>query len=128
MFVFFFSSGRRHTRCALGTGVQTCALPISEDAIDAIAELSAEINQSVENIGARRLHTVLERLLDDISFTASDRGGAAIEIDAGMVRDRLAALRSEGRRGGKECVSTCRSRCDADAEKKKVQTKRRRRK
>ena len=46
----------------------------------------------VENIGARRLHTVMERLLDEISFTASDRGGETITIDGGYVRDRVSDL------------------------------------
>ena len=67
-------------------------LSFTEDAIDALAELSAEINQSVENIGARRLHTVMERLLDEISFTAPDRDGEEIEIDETMVRERLEEL------------------------------------
>ena len=67
-------------------------LSFTEDAIDALAELSAEINQSVENIGARRLHTVMERLLDEISFTAPDRDGEEIEIDEAMVRERLEEL------------------------------------
>ncbi len=50
-------------------------LDFTDDAIAAIAKLAAEVNQAVENIGARRLHTVMERLLDDISFSATDRGG-----------------------------------------------------
>jgi ATP-dependent HslUV protease ATP-binding subunit HslU len=62
------------------------------DAIDALADLSAEINSSVENIGARRLHTVLEKLLEEISFTATDRGGETITIDAEMVRKRVGEL------------------------------------
>jgi ATP-dependent HslUV protease ATP-binding subunit HslU len=67
-------------------------LDFTEDGIDALAELAAEINHTVENIGARRLHTVMERLLDEISFTATDRSGETIVIDAGMVRERLAEL------------------------------------
>ncbi|MFT5180747.1 MAG: ATP-dependent HslUV protease ATP-binding subunit HslU [Alphaproteobacteria bacterium] len=67
-------------------------LDFTEDAIDAIANLGAEINQNVENIGARRLHTVIERLLEEISFTATDRGGETIVIDAEMVRDRVEEL------------------------------------
>jgi ATP-dependent HslUV protease ATP-binding subunit HslU len=67
-------------------------LDFTEDSIDAIADLSAEINQNVENIGARRLHTVIERLLEEISFTATDRGGETIKIDAIMVRDRVEEL------------------------------------
>jgi ATP-dependent HslUV protease ATP-binding subunit HslU len=67
-------------------------LDFAEEAIDALADLSAEINSSVENIGARRLHTVLEKLLEEISFTATDRGGETIRIDAEMVRKRVGEL------------------------------------
>jgi ATP-dependent HslUV protease ATP-binding subunit HslU len=67
-------------------------LDFAEEAIDALADLSAEINSSVENIGARRLHTVLEKLLEEISFTATDRGGETITIDAEMVRARVGEL------------------------------------
>ena len=64
-------------------------LDFTEDAIDEIARLAAEINGSVENIGARRLHTLLEKLLEEISFDASDTPGAAIKIDGAYVRDHL---------------------------------------
>src|SRR3546814_12273340 len=80
-------------------------LDFADEAIDALATLSAEINSSVENIGARRLHTVLETLLEEISFTATDRGGEKIRIDAEMGRRRVgglaknADLRSEEHRG-----------------------------
>ncbi len=67
-------------------------LDFTEDAVDELARLAAEINQSVENIGARRLHTVLERLLDEISFTASDRGGETVTIDAAYVTERVSEL------------------------------------
>ena len=67
-------------------------LDFTEDSIDALADLATEINSSVENIGARRLHTVLEKLLEEISFTATDRGGETIVIDAKMVHDRVAEL------------------------------------
>ena len=60
--------------------------------IEALADLAAEINSSVENIGARRLHTVMERLLEDISFTATDRAGATVTIDAKYVQERVAPL------------------------------------
>jgi ATP-dependent HslUV protease ATP-binding subunit HslU len=70
-------------------GVTLC---FTEDAVDALADLAAEINASVENIGARRLATVLERLLEEISFTASDRRGETITVDAEMVRARVAPL------------------------------------
>ena len=67
-------------------------LVFTEEAIDALADLAAEINSSVENIGARRLHTVREKLLEEISFTASDRSGERIEITAEMVHERVGAL------------------------------------
>jgi ATP-dependent HslUV protease ATP-binding subunit HslU len=67
-------------------------LEFADDAVDALADLAAEINASVENIGARRLHTVMERLLEDISFTATDRAGATIVIDAAYVREKVAPL------------------------------------
>ena len=67
-------------------------LTFGEDAIGAIADLAAEINANVENIGARRLHTVLERLLEEISFGASDRSGEEINIDADLVKERVAPL------------------------------------
>jgi ATP-dependent HslUV protease ATP-binding subunit HslU len=67
-------------------------LDFAPDAIDALADLAAEINATVENIGARRLQTVLERLLEDISFTAADRQGEHIVIDAAYVRERVAPL------------------------------------
>jgi ATP-dependent HslUV protease ATP-binding subunit HslU len=67
-------------------------LEFTEDGIDALADLAAEINGSIENIGARRLHTVMERVLEEISFTATDHPGAVLRIDSGYVRDRLAPL------------------------------------
>ena len=67
-------------------------LEFSDDAIDEIARLAAEVNRAVENIGARRLHTVMERLLDEISFTATDRAGETVSIDAAYVRERVEDL------------------------------------
>jgi ATP-dependent HslUV protease ATP-binding subunit HslU len=68
-------------------------LDFDEASIDELALLAEEINAAVENIGARRLHTILERLLEEISFTASDRPeGTLIEIDRGYVRDKVGAL------------------------------------
>jgi len=69
------------------------ALEFQPEAIDEIALLAEQINSTVENIGARRLHTILERLLEEISFTASDQpSGTAITIDAATVRERVGAL------------------------------------
>ncbi len=68
------------------------ALSFTDDAIDALAELAADINERVENIGARRLHTVLERLLEEVSFAASDRPGESVVVDAGYVLERVAPM------------------------------------
>ena len=73
-------------------GTEGVTLAVTEGAVDAMAELAAEINATVENIGARRLATVMERLLDEISFTASDRNGEMITVDADLVRGRVAPL------------------------------------
>jgi ATP-dependent HslUV protease ATP-binding subunit HslU len=68
-------------------------LDFADEAIDEIASLAEQINSSVENIGARRLHTVLERLLEEISFTASDQtAGTAVTIDRDYVREHVGAL------------------------------------
>ena len=61
-------------------------------ALDVLAKVSAEVNASVENIGARRLHTLLEKVLDDISFTASDRSGEKIVIDKKYIEKNLGEL------------------------------------
>jgi ATP-dependent HslUV protease ATP-binding subunit HslU len=63
-------------------------LTFTPDAVDRIAELAAQVNDRTENIGARRLHTMMERLLDEVSFHAPDLGGQAISIDAAYV-DRM---------------------------------------
>lgn len=67
-------------------------LEFSEDGIDTIANLASEVNSSVENIGARRLHTIIERVLDEISFTATDRSGEKIVIDGKYVKENLGQL------------------------------------
>src|SRR3546814_16176376 len=102
---FFFSSRRRHTRCALVTGVQTCALPIlSDPLLNAVAPgvpmrpLSADAGQMLD---ARVVQ--LEERLNRITVEAQAASGNA---------------RSEERRVGKECVSTCRSRCSPYHKKK----------
>ena len=67
-------------------------LEFSEDGIETIANLATEVNSSVENIGARRLHTIIERILDEISFTATDRSGEKITIDSKYVKENLGQL------------------------------------
>lgn len=67
-------------------------LVFSDDAIDAMADLAVEVNSSVENIGARRLQTIIERVLDEVSFTAPDRAGETIVIDAALVRSTVGDL------------------------------------
>jgi len=67
-------------------------LEFTDDGIDTIAQLATEVNSSVENIGARRLHTIIEKVLDEISFTATDRGGEKIIIDKKYVQKNLGEL------------------------------------
>ncbi len=67
-------------------------LHFTEEAIDSLSDLAAMINSTVENIGARRLHTVLEKLLEEISFQASDQAGSTITIDDAYVQERIAGL------------------------------------
>ena len=73
-------------------GTEEITLKFTDDAVEEIATLAAEINQNIENIGARRLHTVMERLLDEISFNATDRPRTTITIDAAYVREKVADL------------------------------------
>ncbi len=68
------------------------SLEFTEDAIQRIAEISYSVNESTENIGARRLHTVMERLLDEVSYTAPDQSGQAVRVDAAYVDDHLKEL------------------------------------
>ena len=67
-------------------------LEFTEDGIDMLAKISAEVNSSVENIGARRLHTIIEKVLDDISFNATDKAGETISIDKNYVSNNLGKL------------------------------------
>ena len=67
-------------------------LEFSNDGIDMLAKISAEVNSSVENIGARRLHTIIEKVLDDISFNATDKAGETITVDKKFVQDNLGNL------------------------------------
>ena len=71
-------------------------LSFTDGAIDALADLAADINERVENIGARRLSTVLEKLLEEISFTAADRPGDGVVIDAAYVHERVSPLAAKG--------------------------------
>jgi ATP-dependent HslUV protease ATP-binding subunit HslU len=75
---------------------ESVTLDFGSDAIEAVADLAAEINTSVENIGARRLHTVLEKLLEDISFTATERSGETFKVDAAYVRTQVGELAKKG--------------------------------
>ncbi len=67
-------------------------LTFSDDGVDAIADAAAEVNASVENIGARRLATIMETVLEDLSFAASDRNGDAVSVDAAYVRERVGSI------------------------------------
>jgi ATP-dependent HslUV protease ATP-binding subunit HslU len=67
-------------------------LEFTEDGVRRIAEVAYQVNENTENIGARRLHTVMERLLETVSFEASDKSGAHVQIDAAYVDEHLAEL------------------------------------
>ena len=73
-------------------GTEDVTLDFAEEAVSEIAHVAAEVNRSVENIGARRLQTVMERLLDEISFSATDRAGETVRVDAAYVRENVADL------------------------------------
>ena len=73
-------------------GTEGITLDLTEDAIAEIAKLAHEVNSRVENIGARRLQTVMEKLLEEVSFTASDRNGETVAVDAAYVRRQVADL------------------------------------
>ncbi len=73
-------------------GTEGVTLKFDDAAIDEVARLSFEVNENVQNIGARRLHTVMEKLLEEISFTASDRGGEDVVITADYVREQVESL------------------------------------
>jgi ATP-dependent HslUV protease ATP-binding subunit HslU len=67
-------------------------LEFTEDGIDTIANIANEVNSTVENIGARRLHTIIERVLDEISFTATDRAGEKITVDSKYIQENIGEL------------------------------------
>ena len=73
-------------------GTEEFNLEFTDDAIDALADVAVELNSSVENIGARRLQTVMEKVLDEISFDAPDKGGETLKIDADFVRKNVGDL------------------------------------
>ena len=73
-------------------GTEGVTLEFTDDSIEAIAAAAVEVNTNVENIGARRLQTVMERLLDEISFNAPDRSGDVVKIDAAYVKIRVGDL------------------------------------
>jgi len=77
-------------RALLGT--ENVAVKFTEDGVRRIAEIAFSVNEKTENIGARRLHTVMERLLESVSFDAAEQGGTAIEIDAKYVEEHLGHL------------------------------------
>jgi len=80
---------RQYKALLLTEGV---TLDFSDDGIDALADIAAEINASIENIGARRLQTVMERVLDDVSYSATDRSGETVKIDKAFVEKNLGDL------------------------------------
>jgi ATP-dependent HslUV protease ATP-binding subunit HslU len=73
-------------------GTEEVTLELGDDAIAEVARIAAQVNDSVENIGARRLQTVMEKLLEELSFEAEDRKGETVTIDAAYVRDKLEGL------------------------------------
>jgi ATP-dependent HslUV protease ATP-binding subunit HslU len=73
-------------------GTEGVTLDFTADAIDAIADVAVAVNSSVENIGARRLQTVMERILDEVSFNATDRSGETVKIDAAYVEAHIGDL------------------------------------
>ena len=73
-------------------GIEEVTVNFTEDGIAALAHIAAEVNQSVENIGARRLYTVMERVFEELSFTAPDRAGDKVTVDAGFVEKNLGEL------------------------------------
>jgi ATP-dependent HslUV protease ATP-binding subunit HslU len=76
-------------QCVALLATEDVALQFTDDAVDAIAEIAADVNRRAENIGARRLHTILEALLEDVSFTAPERPGTEVVVDGAEVRRKL---------------------------------------
>ena len=86
------ASAHRPDILSSNEGAPKGIIEFSKDGIETIAKLATEINSSIENIGARRLHTIIERVLDEISFTATDRGGEKVLIDKDNVTKNLGEL------------------------------------
>ncbi len=80
---------RQHQALMATEGVD---LTFTEDAVDALADAAVEVNARTENIGARRLQTVLEKVVEEISFTAGDRAGGAVEVSGDLVREKVGKL------------------------------------
>jgi ATP-dependent HslUV protease ATP-binding subunit HslU len=76
-------------------GTEEVQVEMTEDAIAEVAKIAAQVNEGVENIGARRLQTVMEKLFEELSFDAEERRGQSITVDAAYVRERLAELASD---------------------------------
>lgn len=76
-------------------GTEGVTISFTADAIKAMAEIAAKVNRSSQNIGARRLYTIMERVMEDLSFNAPDRSGDVVSIDDAFVRERLAAISSD---------------------------------
>ena len=71
---------------------ENVSVTFTEDGIAALARIAAEVNEAIENIGARRLHTILERVFEDLSFSAPDKGGESVTVDAAYVEEHVGAL------------------------------------
>ncbi len=71
---------------------ENLTLDVTEDGVEALADIAAEVNSSVENIGARRLQTIMERVLEDVSYTATDRGGETVILDRAFVEENIGDL------------------------------------
>ena len=80
-------------------GTEEVEVTFTDEGIAALARIAAEVNQSVENIGARRLYTVLERVFEELSFTAPDRSGDAVTVDAAFVEENLGEFRGRSNPG-----------------------------
>ena len=73
-------------------GTEKLTLDFTPGAVREVARIACQVNEAVENIGARRLQTVMEKLLEELSFEAEDRAGEAITVDEAYVRERLSVL------------------------------------